>query len=686
MNFSKIKMNQLLSALLIATMFVTSFATLASAQEATSETPTAEATAAAPTMLRAKQVTGSLPGGTFAKIWLELQPESVGAQVTLVADFSTDTPLQAGAGFFVLDSNNFVNVLGGGKLIDNNVAAGNPSSTSQANQLEVSFNADSTSNYTVVVVNDGANALSFTLTATNATVIDGSGQVRDPNAAAAPTAAPTEAVTAAPTEATPEATVATTETTTATVSATATPAPTTAAATTAPSAVLRAATVEGQLPKQYDQHFLGLEPSQRDSAIDLSLTIDPQDNSEVLRKVSFLVLDENGFKRYLNGESATSVAIAAGNRVFDGPSNLRVASFNAVGNAPMTVIVYNNSEVAASYTLTAKGATIVDDSGQTLTAQQAAPVSGSTAVTSTTAATTTTAAATATTSASTITTTTQTSSAGAPAIGSSYTIKSGDSISKIARDVYGDIQLYDELCAYNKVANCDAIEVGDVIQLPARNLLGTGATTSAQPTPAPTKAPAATVTVTATQSTTSTTPAVTAPVTRTTTVTETTPVTSTSTTTSTAAAPATSATTSTTTSSAGTIMDIATANSNFSILVDLLKAAGLDTNLNSDGSYTVFAPTNAAFEALPAGAIDQLKRNPQGQLKQILLFHVLPNAVTTSELKDGMEATTLQGGTVKFQVQGSQIKVQDSIISPANVEASNGVIQIVDKVMLPPAQ
>ncbi len=140
------------------------------------------------------------------------------------------------------------------------------------------------------------------------------------------------------------------------------------------------------------------------------------------------------------------------------------------------------------------------------------------------------------------------------------------------------------------------------------------------------------------------------------------------------------------TGSAGTIIAVAQANGSFSILLDLLKAAGLETNLDSDGAFTVFAPTDAAFEALPAGAIDQLKRNPQGQLRQILLYHVLSNAVTSADLKDGMEATTLQGGTVKFTVSGSQAKVQDSVISPADVKASNGVIHVIDKVMLPPAQ
>lgn len=675
MNIAKTKMNQMLRALLIVTLLIASFATMVSAQEATGETTN---TATQSTQVVAKQVTGTLEGGKFAKIWLELRPDSVGARVTLVADYSSNTPQRDGAGFFVLNANQFATVVGGGSLTSNNAAAGNPSSTTQDNQLEAVFNADLTSPYTLVIVNDGANALSFTLTATNAMIVDGSGQVKDPTAPAASTGA-AEAPAAVVTEAaTPEPTeVAATEATTTTVQATAeaTPAATTAAApAAAPSAVLRTDKLEGELPKQYDQHFLGLEPSQRDGAIKLSLGIDPQDNSEVLRKVSFLVLNEDGFKKYIDGAHAADLAIAAGNRVFDGPSNLRVASFNAVGSLPMTVIVYNNSEFAASYQLSVEGATLVDDAGQTMTAQKAAPATSTaaetTAVEASTTTTTTTAAAPAAKPAA-------ATAANAPKIGSSYTIKSGDSISKIARDVYGDVQLYDELCAYNKIANCNSIEVGDVIQLPAASELGTGATTSAKPTPAKAPAAAASTTVTKTEATTTT---ATSPVTSTTEVTATTPVTATSATTETATSSTESA------NSAGTIIGVLTENGNFSILLALLKAAGLETNLDSDGAFTLFAPTDAAFNALPAGAIDQLKRNPQGQLRQILLFHVLSNSISSSELKNGAEATTLQGGAVKFEVGSSQVKVQDSVISPADVAASNGVIHVIDKVMLPPAQ
>ncbi len=509
MNFAKIRMNQLLRAILVVSMMITSFATMVSAQEATAEGTSTDATAPAQsTIVKAKQVTGTLTGGNFAKIWLELQQDSVSARVTVRAEFSTDNPQQDGVGFFVLDANNFVNVLGGGSLLNNNVAAGNPSTTTQANQLDVNFNADSTSPYTIVVINDGSKDVSFTLTVTNATIVDGSGQVKDPSAPQTTTSAPADvaATRCCHAEPTIAPTVATTETTTTTVEA-ATPVATTApaAAPAVVSSVFRGDKVEGELPKQNDQHFLGLEPSQRDASITLSLAIDPQDNSEVLRKVSFLVLNEDGFKQYINGASATSVAVAAGNRVFDGASNVRVASFKAVGSAPMTVIVYNNSEFASSYTLSVEGATLVDDSGQTMTAQKATSTTGTANVSGTTATTDTTTTTTTTTS-TTTTATTPAATSSTPKIGSSYTIKSGDSISKIARDVYGDVQLYDELCAYNKITDCNSIEVGDTIQLPAKSELGTGTTTTVQPTPAPTKAPAAaaSTTVTTTQATTTT--------------------------------------------------------------------------------------------------------------------------------------------------------------------------------------
>ena len=97
-----------------------------------------------------------------------------------------------------------------------------------------------------------------------------------------------------------------------------------------------------------------------------------------------------------------------------------------------------------------------------------------------------------------------------------------------------------------------------------------------------------------------------------------------------------------------------------------------------------FAPTDAAFDALPAGAMDQLMSNPTGQLTQILLFHVLPGEVMSDDISDGMQATTQQGKPVNFEVLDDGIKVNGANIVVPDLAAVNGAIHAIDAVILPP--
>src|SRR5690606_17820384 len=198
----------------------------------------------------------------------------------------------------------------------------------------------------------------------------------------------------------------------------------------------------------------------------------------------------------------------------------------AVGLGQYTIIVYNNSRVPGSYTLTVEGGLLVDDSGQTITAQQAG-VGSSTTVTGTTTTETTVAGSTTTTTTDTTTTTTTTTtppttgtttttSRGEP--GGTYTVQSGDTLALIARDVYGDYRFYEQICAFNNIANCNVIEVGDVINLPTQAQLQSGATsTTSTTTTAATATPAATTaaTTTTTAATPAATPAASATVTST---------------------------------------------------------------------------------------------------------------------------------------------------------------------------
>ena len=132
------------------------------------------------------------------------------------------------------------------------------------------------------------------------------------------------------------------------------------------------------------------------------------------------------------------------------------------------------------------------------------------------------------------------------------------------------------------------------------------------------------------------------------------------------------------------IVDIAAGNSDFSTLVAAVGAAGLVDTLKSDGPFTVFAPTNAAFAALPAGTVDTLLMpENKDQLVKVLTYHVVPGAVTSDQLAgQRLSVATVQGQNV--HVNGTHgVKVNDATVTSADIIASNGVIHVIDKVLLP---
>ena len=132
------------------------------------------------------------------------------------------------------------------------------------------------------------------------------------------------------------------------------------------------------------------------------------------------------------------------------------------------------------------------------------------------------------------------------------------------------------------------------------------------------------------------------------------------------------------------IVDIAAGNENFSTLVAAVQAAGLVETLKSDGPFTVFAPTNAAFEALPAGTVESLlKPENKDQLVAVLTYHVVPGAVTSDQLAgQRLNVATVQGQTV--HVDGTHgVRVNKSKVTTADIIATNGVIHVIDKVLLP---
>ena len=137
---------------------------------------------------------------------------------------------------------------------------------------------------------------------------------------------------------------------------------------------------------------------------------------------------------------------------------------------------------------------------------------------------------------------------------------------------------------------------------------------------------------------------------------------------------------------AGTIPEVAAAAGNFNTLLTAVTAAGLAETLSGAGPFTVFAPTDEAFAALPAGTIEALLADPAGDLTQILLYHVVPNKVMAADVSDGLEADTAQGGKVKFTVADGKVMINGANIVATDIEASNGVIHVIDAVILPPSE
>lgn len=131
------------------------------------------------------------------------------------------------------------------------------------------------------------------------------------------------------------------------------------------------------------------------------------------------------------------------------------------------------------------------------------------------------------------------------------------------------------------------------------------------------------------------------------------------------------------------IVDTAVAAGDFTTLAAALEAGGLIDTLKGDGPFTVFAPTDAAFAALPEGTVESLLLpENKDQLVAILTYHVVPGKVMSTDLSDGMEAATVQGGAVTISMADG-VSVNDASVVGADVEATNGVIHVIDKVILP---
>jgi len=131
------------------------------------------------------------------------------------------------------------------------------------------------------------------------------------------------------------------------------------------------------------------------------------------------------------------------------------------------------------------------------------------------------------------------------------------------------------------------------------------------------------------------------------------------------------------------IVTVAVENGNFKTLAAALTAAGLVETLQGAGPFTVFAPTDAAFAKLPAGTLDALLKD-KAKLAAILTYHVVAGKVEAKDVVKLTSAKTVNGATVAIKVVNGKVMINNATVSTADVQASNGVIHVIDTVILPP--
>ena len=133
------------------------------------------------------------------------------------------------------------------------------------------------------------------------------------------------------------------------------------------------------------------------------------------------------------------------------------------------------------------------------------------------------------------------------------------------------------------------------------------------------------------------------------------------------------------------IVDTAVDAGSFTTLVAAVQAAGLVDTLKGEGPFTVFAPTDDAFAALPEGTVETLLMpENKDKLTAILTYHVVPGKVMSTDLSNNMMAATVEGGEITIMTEGG-VKVNQANVVQADIETSNGVIHVIDAVILPPS-
>lgn len=135
-------------------------------------------------------------------------------------------------------------------------------------------------------------------------------------------------------------------------------------------------------------------------------------------------------------------------------------------------------------------------------------------------------------------------------------------------------------------------------------------------------------------------------------------------------------------STPATVADATARTPQLSTLTKLIADAGMTDTLRQNGPYTVFAPSDEAFKAVPAKTLAELGSNKE-LLKSVLAYHVVAGRVTSAEVKNG-KARTVQGGELALAKAGSYLTVEDAMVTQADVTAANGVVHVIDRVLMPP--
>ncbi len=304
---------------------------------------------------------GSLPLRYNAH-YLGLEPTIRDGVITLTLAYEPqDNPnLRGFVNFYVLTEDGLRRYLAGGDLRTLNVAAGSPLQFDPVgNKMAAAFRDSGRGNYTVIVYNNSDLPITYALGVDGGVLIDNANQtltaaLADPD----PTPTPSPTPTVAPGVADP--------------------------ATFLLPGAITARRVSGSFTRPSERHYLNMEPDIRDGLIIFNFTFEPMDVQELLGKINFLILDEDGLRRVISGGRPEDLNLATGFPVPFSPfPNELQASFNASGNQPYTVVVYHNAETPATYALAVNGGILIDQYGQTneakVAAMEVAALSGATA-------------------------------------------------------------------------------------------------------------------------------------------------------------------------------------------------------------------------------------------------------------------------------------------------------------------